>query len=469
MSKDSMTGKVAESVAESTTEEVAPQTPQQTPPTPTTPTAPQTTPATAQTTPAAPPTKLKFNRLEKSWIAYDIGNSAFTLLVTTILPLYFNSLAEGAGILPSNYLAYWGYATSITTVIVALLGPTLGAISDHSGSKKQLFIGSVLLGIAAMLALILPISWFSFLVLFIIARVGYQASLIFYDSMLPDVTTNERMDSVSSYGFAMGYIMSCIPFALSLVFLLMGERFGLDLKGSMSIALLINAAWWLAFTIPLLKNYEQKYYLNKGRVHLGETFRGLGQTLKELARNKRVFYFLIAFFFYIDGVYTIIDMAVAYGGSIGLDATALLLALLVTQIVAFPATIAFSKLAQKYPNHKLIQVCIAAYTLIAAFAVQLDREWEFWVLAVCVGLFQGGIQALSRSYFGQMIPREKSGEYFGIYDIFGKGAAFMGTTLVAFISQVTGRQNYGILAIVAVFIIGFILFRQSLKQPLLPE
>ncbi len=410
------------------------------------------------------PKTLKFTTIEKSWIAYDIGNSAFTLLVTTILPLYFNSLAEGAGIAPSNYLAYWGYATSITTVIVALLGPTLGAVSDHSGSKKQLFLGSVFLGILAMLALILPVSWFTFLILFVIARVGYQASLIFYDAMLPDVTSNERMDSVSSYGFALGYIMSCIPFALSLVFLLLGGNFGLDFKTSMTIALLINAIWWLLFTIPLFKSYEQKYYLNKGHLNLGETFRGLGKTLVELTKNKRIFYFLIAFFFYIDGVYTIIDMAVAYGGSIGLDSTALLLALLVTQIVAFPATIIFSRLAQKYPNHKLIQVCIVAYTFIAAFAVQLDREWEFWLLAVCVGLFQGGIQALSRSYFGQMIPREKSGEYFGLYDIFGKGAAFMGTTLVAFISQITGRQNYGIIAIVVVFIIGFLLFRQSLKH-----
>ncbi len=405
----------------------------------------------------------KFSKLERSWISYDIGNSAFTLLVTTILPLYFKNLAEAAGIDPANYLAYWGYAISLTTIIVAFLGPTLGAVSDHSGSRKQLFLGAVILGILAMLALILPISWFTFLVFFVIARVGYQASLVFYDSMLPDITTHSRMDRVSSYGFALGYIMSCIPFALSLVFLLGGERLGLSFKAGMVIAILINSVWWLVFTIPILKDYQQKHFVSKGSLNMGETFRGLGRTLLEVAKNKRVLLFLLAFFFYIDGVYTIIDMAVAYGGSIGLDATALLLALLVTQIVAFPFTIIFSKLSEKYKNHKLIQVCIVAYTLIAAFAVQLDRAWEFWLLAICVGMFQGGIQALSRSYFGQLIPPAKSGEYFGLYDIFGKGAAFMGTSVVALISQITGRQNYGIMAIVVIFIIGFFIFRASLR------
>lgn len=406
----------------------------------------------------------KFTGLEKKWIGYDIGNSAFTLLATAIIPLFFNAKAEAANISSVDSFAYWGLATSVTTLIVAFLGPILGAIADHSGSKKYLFIGSVFLGVLAMAALVLPVSWFSFLVLFVIARVGYQSSLIFYDSMLTDVTTKERMDRVSSFGFAFGYIMSCIPFILSLVFLLFGEKIGLTGQGSMTVAIAINAIWWIAFTIPLYRRYEQKYYVSKGKLHLGETFVGLANTIKEVVKNKRVFFFLLAFFCYIDGVYTIIDLAVSYGDSLGLDSKALLLALLVTQIVAFPATLFFSHLSKKYPNHKLIQVCIIGYTLIAAFAVQLDKEWEFWLLAICVGLFQGGIQALSRSYYGQLIPPEKSGEYFGIYDIFGKGAAFVGTTLVSVISKETGRQNLGIVAIVVVFIIGFFLFRYSLTK-----
>lgn len=406
----------------------------------------------------------KFTKLEKSWISYDMGNSAFTLLATTVIPIYYNFLAKTGSLSPAEAFANFGLATSITTLIVALLGPTLGAVADHSGSKKKLFLSSVLLGVATMLGLALPLTWFSFLIFFVVAKVGYQASLVFYDSMLTDVTTKERMDQVSSHGFALGYIMSCIPFIVSLLFLLFGEKIGISDKGGIIIAIFINAIWWLAFTIPLMKHYEQKYYIHKGKLDLSKTFKGLGRTLLEIFENKRVFFFLIAFFFYIDGVYTIINLAVAYGSSLGLNSTNLLLALLVTQIVAFPATLGFSHLSKKIPNYKLIEICIIGYTLIAAFAVQLDQEWEFWVLAISVGLFQGGVQALSRSYFGQLIPPEKSGEYFGVFDIFGKGAAFVGTTVVAVITKVTDQQNLGIVAIVLIFMTGFFIFRYSLKQ-----
>lgn len=405
----------------------------------------------------------KVTKLEKSWIAYDIGNSAFTLLSTTIMPLFFNALTKDAGIESSKSLAYWGYATSITTIIVALLGPILGTLADTSGSKKKIFLSMVVLGVLTLLALCLPLGWFPFLLLFILARVGYQASLVFYDAMLTDITTHERMDRISSYGFALGYIASCVPFILSLLAVLNVEKLGISMKAGINIAIIINAIWWVLFTIPLLKRYEQRYYISKSMTKVNEVFRELFHTVKELSQDKKIFYFLLAFFFYIDGVYTIIDMAVAYGGSLGLDQTQLLLALLVTQVVAFPCALIFARLAKKYANHLLITVCIAAYTGIAAFAVQLDREWEFWFLAVCVGIFQGGVQALSRSYFAQLIPREKSGKYFGVYDIFGKGAAVMGTTLVSVISHATGKQNLGIGAIVLLFIIGIILFRYQVK------
>lgn len=404
------------------------------------------------------------SRLERNWVSYDVGNSAFTLLVTTILPIYFKSVAAAAGVSEAHYLAYWGYAASVTTIVVAVLGPILGALSDRSRSKKQFFIGSVAIGILAMLGLILPLSWFSFLIFYVVSKCGYQASLVFYDAMLPDVSSDERMDKVSSYGFALGYIMSCIPFALSLLFILFGPSIGLSLRFGMSAAIVINAAWWLIFTLPLLRTYQQRYYVERGKGEHAHVFRGLARSIRAIARNRKVFLFLLAFFFYIDGVYTIIDMAVAYGTSIGLGEQALLLALLVTQIVAFPATLAFSRLAKKYPNHQLIRICIIAYTLIAAFAVQLDKAWEFWLLAVCVGLFQGGVQALSRSYYAQLIPKEESGGYFGIYDIFGKGAAFTGTTLVAVITHASGRQSYGIAAIVVIFMIGYLLFALSLRK-----
>lgn len=410
-----------------------------------------------------PDTDKKLTRLELSWVLYDVGNSAFTLLVATILPIYFKALAENAGVSSTDYLAWWGYAASISTLLVAFIGPVFGTFSDQKGMKKKVFVTAMLIGVAGCGALAIPGSWVVFLVVFIIAKTGYAASLVFYDSMLTDVTTPERMDSVSSKGYAWGYIGSCIPFVISLVFVLMKDSIGISMSTAITLALLINAGWWLLMTLPLLKNYKQVYYVeNTGSA--AEVFRWLGQTFRELKDYKNVFMFLLAFFFYIDGVYTIIDMATAYGESLGLDTTGLLLALLVTQIVAFPCALIFGQLSAKIDNAKLIRSCIFAYLLIALFAIQLDKQWEFWVLAVAVGMFQGSIQALSRSYFARIIPPEKSGEFFGIFDICGKGASFMGTALIAVITNITGNASAGVGSLSVMFAIGFVLFGKAAKM-----
>ena len=232
----------------------------------------------------------------------------------------------------------------------------------------------------------------------------------------------------------------------------------------MMMAFMINALWWIGCTLPLLKNYKQIHYAAEKPKHVVKTtFSKLAGTFKKILKDKKVFLFLIAFFFYIDGVYTIIDMATAYGSALGLDTTGLLLALLVTQIVAFPSALFIAKLSKTVEASKLIKVSIIAYTGIALFAVQLDKQWEFWLLAVCVGLFQGGIQALSRSHFAQIIPPDNSGEYFGLYDICGKGAAFMGTALISFVAQLSGSANGAIAIIAVMFVIGYFLFSKSLK------
>ncbi len=410
--------------------------------------------------------KDKLTRLEKSWIMYDVGNSAFTLLIATVIPIYFNSISSSAGISEVDYLAYWGYSASIATIIVAFIGPIIGTIADNKGYKKKLFIIALLVGAVGLSLLWIPSDWRIFLALFIFARVGYSCSLIFNDSMLTDVTTPERMDKVSSNGYAWGYIGSCIPFLISMVFVLMYESIGISIQTAMAIAFIINAVWWVACAIPILKNYKQIHYVEEKQTHiLSNTFKRLGKTLSSVRGNKKILFFLIAFFFYIDGVYTIIDMATAFGSSLGLDSTGLLLALLVTQLVAFPSALFMVSLAKKFKSTDLIKVCIIAYTCIALFAIQLDQQWEFWFLAVGVGLFQGGVQALSRSYFAQIIPPENAGEYFGLYDIFGKGAAFMGTTLVSFGAQVTGNQNAAISILAVLFIAGFIFFNKSVKEP----
>ena len=318
-------------------------------------------------------------------------------------------------------------------------------------------------GVIGCCAMGLAGTWLAFLVIFIIAKIGYSGSLVFYDSMLGDVTTPERMDMVSSRGYAWGYIGSCVPFVVCLALVLGSSVVGLSQMTALSIALVITAVWWLAVTLPLLKKYRQINYVEVEQHAIRQSFVRIGQTLKHLPQDKQVFWFLLAFFCYIDGVYTIIDMATAYGTALGLDTTGLLLALLVTQIVAFPSALIFGRLSQKYASKTLIPVCIAAYTGIAVFAFFLKSQWQFWVLAVVVGMFQGGVQALSRSHFAKIIPQEKSGEYFGLFDICGKGASFLGTMIVSVGSQLTGSANVGVGSIAILFVIGFVLFSISTR------
>lgn len=408
--------------------------------------------------------KNKLTKLEFKWICYDMGNSAFILLVATILPIYFNYLSSSQGVAEHNYLSYWSYAASISTLIVALAGPILGTLADYKDHKKKIFLTCAMLGALALACFWIPSSWLAFLVLFIAAKVAYSLSLIVYDSMLTDITTEERMDAVSSKGYAWGYIASVVPFIISLIFVLMYDKIGMTLKTAMMIAFILNAVWWIASTIPLVKSYKQKYYIEPEAHPALDTFARLKDTLMKAKEQKKVFLFLFAFFFYIDGVYTIIDMATAYGTSLGLNTTGLLLALLLTQIVAFPASLTFAVLSKTKDTASLIKVAIIAYFLIALFAVQLDKQWEFWVLAVAVGCFQGGIQALSRSYFAKIIPENASGEYFGLFDICGKGASFLGTMLIGVVTQITGKQNIGVAALSIMFVIGYLIFNKVSKM-----
>ena len=407
--------------------------------------------------------KTKMSRLEKFWVLYDVGNSAFTLLVSTIIPIYYKNMASANGISASDSTAYLSYAISISTLIVAVLGPVLGAVADNKNRKKPLFTFFMMMGVLGCAALAIPRTWILFLAIFVIAKVGFSGSLIFYDSMLVDVTTDERMDEVSSQGYAWGYIGSCIPFVACLGVVLGAKPLGIGMQTAMIIAFIITALWWLLSSVPLLRSYRQKYFAEVNGHVVKDSFKRLGKTFAELVKEKHIFVFLLAFFFYIDGVYTVIDMATAYGQALGLDSTGLLLALLVTQIVAFPSVLIFGRIVKKVSPEKIITVCIMAYFGIAVYAYWLDTQFDFWMLAVLVGMFQGTIQALSRSYFAKIIPAEKSGEYFGIYDICGKGASVIGTALVSFISQMTGSINIAVSALSVMFLVGLVLFRYSAK------
>lgn len=403
--------------------------------------------------------KQKLNKLEKYWVMYDVGNSAFALLVSTIIPIYFKNMATENGVSAADSTAYLSYAISISTLIVAILGPVLGTVADGKNRKKPLFTLFMMVGVIGCAALALPKSAMLFLVVFVITKVGFSGSLIFYDSMLVDVTTDERMDDVSSQGYAWGYIGSCVPFVVSLALIFGADYIGISGTVATAGAFIINALWWAVVTIPLLKNYKQNYYVETKVNGVKETIKRLGTVCGEIKKDKKVFLFLVAFFFYIDGVYTIIEMATSYGKDVGINDTSLLLALLLTQIVAFPCAIIFGKLAQKFETSRLITVCIGAYFLVAIYALWLDAAWKFWVMATFVGVFQGAIQALSRSYFAKIIPKEKSSEYFGIFDIFGKGASFMGTMLMGISTQIFHTSKAGVIVIASMFVIGFVIFK----------
>ena len=387
---------------------------------------------------------------------YDVGNSAFVLLSSALIPVYFKSIAEPG----SSVVVAWGYAETVASLVLALLMPVLGSLADIKGNKKRFFVFTVVVGVIACAALGFPTTALPFLVLYVVAAIMLNGSMVFYDGFLPDATSEDRYDMVSSHGYAWGYIGSCLPFIASLVIVLFGSSFGIDMSTGMKIAFVITAVWWLVFSLPLIRNVHQVNYkeVSDQGALLRETFSGLIATLKAIGKDKRLLFFVIAYFFYIDGVHTIIKMSTSYGADLGIDSTQLVLALLMTQFVAFPSAIVYGKLSGKYGTRKMLMIAVVAYLFVALFAAFFLRSaTEFWILAFCVGLFQGGIQALSRSEFGKLIPKEHANEYYGFFDIFGKYAAVMGTFLMSVFTQITGNASIGVLSVALLFIVGFVL------------
>lgn len=394
------------------------------------------------------------NKQETSWVLYDVGNSAFVMLSTALIPVYFSSIAEPG----SSVVVAWGYAETVASLILALLMPFLGSLADLAGNKKKFLVGFMGTGAVACAALGFPTEALPFLVLYVISSVMLNGSMVFYDGMLVDATTEDRYDKVSSHGYAWGYIGSCIPFIICLAVVLGGPSIGIDMMIGMKIAFLITAAWWVAFTIPLIRNVRQVHYKERTAHVFSDMFRGIGRTIKAIVHDRRLLLFMVAFFFYIDGVHTVIKMSTSYGTDLGIDSTQLVLALLVTQFVAFPSAIVYGRLSERFGTKRMLLVAILAYFCIVLFAAFFLRSaLEFWILAICVGLFQGGIQALSRSEFGKLIPKDNANEYYGFFDIFGKYAAVMGTFLVSVFTQLTGNPSIGVLSIAVLFLIGFVL------------
>ena len=422
---------------------------------------------------------------EFAWVLYDVGNSAFTMLACSLIPIWFKSLAIGdkpGQISGDNATAYWALTTSIVTVIVALIGPFFGAIADHKDTKKMFFTTAVAVGVIGCVINGFASNWLLFLIVYILTKIFYQISLTFYESMLNDVTTDDRADAVSSYGYAWGYIGSCIPFTVALIAYVLGP----DMVGMISenlsriIGFGVTAIWWWLVTAPLIKNYRQINYSEENKGAVGRAFGKIFKTLRRIAvEDKKVLFFLMAFFLYIDGVGTIIDNCINIGTDLGLNTVGQVIFLLLTQVVAWIGSLVFARLSKTKDTVYLIQICILGYTAVCLYALTLTKLWQFAIMAFGVGCFQGSIQSLSRSYYSKIIPDENSGEYFGIYDIFAKGASFLGSFLIYVVKKIgisTGGVfnifgasiksiNVAIGLLALFFIFGLFLIRAADKQP----
>ena len=405
---------------------------------------------------------MKYTKLERNWVMYDVGNSALVLLNTSVVPIYFNAINTGAS--AADLVSAWANAQTVASLVVALLMPVLGSLADYAGNKIKFFIGFFLTGLVLCLAQAIPMSAMVFLAVYVVCTIGLNSSMTFYDAMLTDVTTDDRMDAVSSSGYAWGYVGSTVPFILCIALIFGGPSLlGLDTMLCTRLSFIITGVWWLVFTLPLIRTYKQRYGKERtagdtlGNI-VRTTFTGLAGTMRRIAQERVLLVYMVAFFFYIDGVHTVISMATSYGAALGIDSTQLVLALLLTQFVAFPSAIAYGKLAGKYGTLRMIIIAVAAYVGIVLFAAFfLQSATEFWILAVLVGMFQGGIQALSRSYFGKLIPKEHSNEYYGFFDIFGRYASVMGTLLVSVVTSLTGNPSLGVLSIGILLVVGFVM------------
>lgn len=401
-----------------------------------------------------------YTKEEKSWIFYDWANSAFSAIVAAIiLPVFFKSMAESSGVSAVDATAYWGYATSLGTLICAVLAPFLGTLGDFRGMKKKLFTAFMLLGVVSTFLLALTNSWQGLLLFYVLGTLGFSGSCIYYDSFLLDVTDVSRMDRVSSVGYGLGYIGgSTIPLVISLVLIQFGSGFGVPTMLATKFSFILTAVWWLVFTIPMLRHVQQKHAIDPDRDMFAHTLRNMKDTLSMIVKNRSILFFVIAYFFYIDGVGTIIHMATVFGSSCGLDSMDLMVVLLVVQIVAFPFAILYGRLADRFGSRRMILFGIATYIVVCMLGFNLKEMKDFLLLAVLVGTAQGGIQALSRSFYGKLVPAEHASEYFGFFDVFGKFSAVIGPALFGVVAQLTGVTNYGALAVMFMFILGGAIF-----------
>jgi len=414
---------------------------------------------------------------EKSWILYDWASQGFVMIVMSVVfSMYFMdsaSVALGATEdAAAHASALLSLANTVVTIIVGVLAPILGTLSGFKGTKKIIFTFLAYMGIIGTIGLaIVPAHmWWLLLVVFAIASVGFSGSNKIYDAFLMDVSPKENMNKVSTLGFGFAYIGGALPFIISIPFIVLASMnvIPITVVTAYRISFWIAALWWIGFSIPMFRNVKQVIGVEREKNFIRKSFVNVWVTFKDIKQHKAILIFLFAFFLYSDGLGSIIRLAVSYGAAIGLSAITLLLVLLVTQFVAFPCAIIYGRMSAKYGAKKVIYFGIFTYVVICFIALFMNPTRDiqvltimFWSLAMLVGTAQGGIQALSRSYFGRIIPKDKSNEYFGFYNIFGRFASILGTTFYGIVVFFTGRPDYGIAVIVVLFIAAAIVFKYA--------
>jgi len=406
-----------------------------------------------------------------SWAMYDWANSAFaTTVMAGFFPVFFQKFWS-TDVTATETTVRLGYGSAIAGAVIAILAPILGAIADRGGTRKKFMFAWTLLGVAATGALYFTAKgeWVAALTLFVLATIGFNGGIVFNDALLLDVAEPAELDRVSAFGYSLGYLGGGLLFLVNMLMVQSPASFGLaDKTQAVQLSFVTVAAWWLIFTVPVMRGVRESAQGPKigmlAAISVG--FRELGNTITHVRQYRTLVLFLVAYWFYIDGVNTIIKMAVNYGTALGLDTGKLLLALLVTQLVGFPAALVFGWLGDRIGPKRGILIGLVVYAAITVYAYFLDSEREFFVLACVVGLVQGGVQSLSRSLFGRLVPEGKNAEFFGFYNMMGKFATVLGPLLIAIVASVTHNERASIISLVLLFLVGGgLLWRVPITPP----
>lgn len=402
-----------------------------------------------------------YQQVINAWAMYDWANSAFAVVIlTAVFPVYYRALATNAGRAPEEATAYWAYTTSLSLLVVAVIGPVLGAMADIAGGKKRFLGVALLFGIlgSTSLAFLGKDSFVLASLLFAIANLGFAGGNIFYEALLPHIVRPNDLDRVSARGYAFGYLGGGLLLMINVLWLLRPGWFGMgDRDFALRACFVSVALWWFVFAIPLFRKVPEpgsrKRHFSAAHV-VKNGFLRLAATLRQVRRYRQLALFLIAFWIYNDGISTIIKLAAAYGDEIGMNHNDMLIALILTQLIGFPSSIGFGSIARYIGAKRSILLGLAVYTLISVAGFFIRSAWHFYALAIVVGLVQGGTQALSRSLFAAMVPKARSSEFFGFFSTGEKVAGIIGPAIFGMIAQLTGSSRWGIISVTVLFIAG---------------